>query len=212
MLKHLLVGAVGLSSLALADNRYHPAAPAMPPAPAPVVAVAAFPLPPPPVVTAPAPMVMPAVRNDERGERRDDRLDVLAARSLLREFDLAVSFNDYRALRRLDRQLSAFLNDEVTEAYRECGGRVDRDDRHLVERVNRLQGQLWRLSGRLDRFALDQKRSIFVQAIDLAERDLRNDRHDRFDRRDDGPGRREEDDDRFGRRDGDRRGGHFGRR
>lgn len=186
MLKHLLVGAVGLSSLALADGRTHQAGPvAMPPPP--VATVATYPLPPPPpvMVNAPPPVVLPAVRDDDRREDRNDRLDVFAARALLREYDVAVASNDFRALRRLDFRLAAFLNDELAEArFQERG----RQSRREAERVMELQRQLSRLQGRVDRFALMQKRSVFTQAIDLAERDLRN---NRFDDRDDfGHGRR----------------------
>ena len=54
MLKHLLVGAVGLSSLALADSRRHEARPVAPP-PMPAVVMPAVVPPPPPVTGVPLP-------------------------------------------------------------------------------------------------------------------------------------------------------------
>ncbi|MBL8941332.1 MAG: hypothetical protein JNM69_42695 [Archangium sp.] len=163
MLKHLLVGAVGLSSLALADGRRHEAVP-VPTAPMPAVVMPAAP---PPPVTVVAPM---------REERRDDRFDVRTANRLLREFDFAVASRDERALRRLDARFAEFISQELAELRVGGRGRFDRSDRRTVEQLLSLQRQLDRLQGRVDRFALNQKRSVFSQAAAIAERDLRDDR------------------------------------
>lgn len=167
MLKHLLVGAVGLSSLALADSRRHEAMPVAPP-PMPAVVMPAV-VPPPPV-TAVAP---------QRDDRRDDRFDVRAANQLLREFDFAVAARDERALRRLDARFADFISQELAELRVSGRGRFGRDDRRTAEQLVMLQRQLDRLQGRVDRFALNQKRNLFNEAAAIAERDLRDNRFER---------------------------------
>lgn len=169
MLKHLLVGAVGLSSLALADSRRHQAVP-VPPPPAPVVMTAVVP---------PPPVTSPFVREDRR-ERLDDRFDVRTANVLLREFDIAVATRDERALRFIDARMAEFIGQELAEARLERRGRFDREERRTIEQLVGLRRQLDRLQGRVDRFALAQKRSVYSQAAEIAERDLRDDRSDRF--------------------------------
>lgn len=168
MLKHLLVGAVGLSSLALADSRRHEARPVAPP-PMPAVVMPAV-VPPPPPVTAVAPL---------RDDRRDDRFDVRTANQLLREFDFAVATRDERALRRLDARFADFISQELAELRVSGRGRSGRDDRRTAEQLVMLQRQLDRLQGRVDRFALNQKRNLFNEAAAIAERDLRDDRFGR---------------------------------
>lgn len=174
MLKHLLVGAVGLSSLALADSRRHEAVP-VPPPPRPAVVMPAVVVPPPPVMAV-APM------RDDRRENRDDRFDVRTADALLRQFDFAVASRDERALRSMDARFADFIRQELAELRVEGRRRFDREDRRTVEQLVGLQRQLERLRGRVDRFALNQKRSLFSQAAAIAERDLRDDRGRQFDR------------------------------
>lgn len=157
MLKHLLAGAVGLSSLALADSRRQEGAPVPPPPPGAVVR---------PAVVQP-PVVSPA------GALRDDRFDVRAGKRLLREFDLAVATRDVRSLRRIDAQFSRFIEQELAELQT---GRFDREDRRTAEQLVRLDRQLGRLQGRIDHFSLNQKRGVFMQAVAIAERDLRDER------------------------------------
>lgn len=167
MLKHLLVGAVGLSSLALADSRGHEAVP-VPPPPMPAVVM--------PAVVPPPPALAVTSARDDRRERRDDRFDVRVANTLLREFDFAVASRDERALRRLDARFADFITQELAELRIGHRGRVDHADRRTFEQLLGLQRQLDRLQGRVDRFALNQKRSVFSQAAAIAERDLRDGR------------------------------------
>ena len=176
MLKHLLVGAVGLSSLALADSRRHEAVP-VPPPPRPAVVMPAVVVPPPPVMAV-APM------RDDRRQNRDDRFDVRTANMLLREFDFAVASRDERSLRRIDARFADFISQELAELRVGRRGRFDRDDRRTVEQLVSLQRHLDRLQGRVDRFALIQKRNLFSQAASIAEQDLRDNRGREFDRED----------------------------
>lgn len=165
MLKHLLVGAVGLSSLALADSRRHEAEP-VPPPPRPGVVM--------PAVVPPPPMMAVASMRDGRRETRDDRLDVRTANVLLREFDFAVASRDERALRRIDARFADFISEELAELRVGRRGRVDREERRTFEQLVGLQQQLDRLQGRVGRFALNQKRIVFSQVAAIAERDLRD--------------------------------------
>lgn len=179
MLKHLLVGAVGLSSLALADSRRHEAVP-VPPPPVTAVVMPAV-LPPPPVMNVPP---MRDDRREDRRENRDDRFDVRTANVLLREFDFAVASRDERSLRRIDARFADFISQELAELRVGGRGRFGRDDRRTVEQLVSLQRHLDRLQGRVDRFALIQKRNLFSQAAAIAEQDLRDNRGRDFDRDD----------------------------
>lgn len=174
MLKHLLVGAVGLSSLALADSRRHEAVP-VPPPPRPAVVMPAVVVPPPPVMAV-APM------HDDRRENRDDRFDVRAANALLRQFDFAVASRDERALRHIDARFADLISQELAELRGGGRGRFDREDRRTAEQLVSLQRQLERLQGRVGRFALNQKRNLFAQVAAIAEQDLRDNRGRQFDR------------------------------
>lgn len=165
MLKHLLVGAVAVSSLAFADSRYHQAVPVAPP--------------PPPANVLPA-VIVPEARGGDR-MTRDDRVDVRTAQVLMREFETAVAYRDERAMRRIDARFAVLLDGELAEARSEGRGRFDRDDRRSVELLMNLRRQLERVQGRVDRFAVNQKRSVYAQVTAIAERDLRDNRFDRHD-------------------------------
>lgn len=162
MLKHLFVGAVGLSSLAFANPYRHPAVPVQQPAPVVIAVPAVRPPPPPPPAFGP--------RVEDSREDRDDRFDVRRANVLLREFDLAVARRDFRALRNVDARFENFLDQELAEA------RFSRD-RRIAQNVMTVQRQLSRLTGRLDPHALNQKRSLYSRAVAIAEQDLRDNRN-----------------------------------
>lgn len=159
MLKHLFVGAVGLSSLAFANPYRHQAVPVQQPVP--VMAVPA-------VQQVPPPAFGPRVEDSR--EDRDDRFDVRRANMLLREFDLAIARRDVRALRRVEARFENFLDQELAEA------RFSRD-RRIAQNVMTVQRQLSRLTGRIDPHALNQKRSLYSRAVAIAEQDLRDNRH-----------------------------------
>lgn len=168
MLKHLFVGVVGLSSLALSNPYRHPAVPVQMTPPVMAVPAVQQPLPPPPAFG-------PPVREDL--ENRDDRFDVRRANMLLREFDLAVARRDVRGLRRVEARFENFLDQELAEA------RFSRD-RRIAQNVMNVQRQLSRLTGRIDPHALNQKRSLYSRAVAIAEQDLRDNRsHGGFGRR-----------------------------
>ena len=113
MLKHLLVGAFTLSSLAFAAPPMH----------------GAVPLPPPPPAARHAPI------------RMDD--DTRQATALLRAFDDATSRRDVRAIRVVDMQFGAFLQSELREARVQRGNRntVYRLTR-IESELARLQGRI----------------------------------------------------------------------
>ena len=113
MLKHLLVGAFTLSSLAFAAPPMH----------------GAVPLPPPPPAARHAPI------------RMDD--DTRQATALLRAFDDATSRRDVRAIRAVDMQFGAFLQSELREARVQRGNRntVYRLTR-IESELARLQGRI----------------------------------------------------------------------
>ncbi|MDP3236092.1 MAG: hypothetical protein Q8N26_25110 [Myxococcales bacterium] len=169
MLKHLFVGAVGLSSLAFANPYRHPAVPVHQPAP--VIAVPAVRPPPPP----PPPPAF-GLRRQDAQENRDDRFDVRRAHMLMREFELAVARRDVRALRNVEARFENFLDQELAEA------RFSRD-RRIAQNVMNVQRQLSRLTGRIDPHALTQKRGLYSRAVAIAEQDLRDNRQGGFGRR-----------------------------
>ncbi len=161
MLKHLFVGAVGLSSLAFANPYRHPAVPVHQPAP--VIAVPAVrPPPPPPQAFGP--------RMQDAQENRDDRFDVRRANMLMREFDMAMARRDVRELRNIEARFENFLDQELAEA------RFSRD-RRIAQNVMNVQRQLSRLTGRIDPHALNQKRGLYSRAVAIAEQDLRDNRN-----------------------------------
>lgn len=150
MLKHLLVGTLTLSSLALAYPPVHGAVPVAPPPPrqGPVVA------PPPP---------QGAIRFDDR--RFDDRRfdDRRRASELLRAFDDAAARRDVRAIRHVDRQFDLFLQQELREARRTRGGRG------VLHRLNRIESELQRLQGRLNPRSINARRDLYVELVRLAD-------------------------------------------
>lgn len=176
MLKPMLVGAFALSSLALA-------------APAPAAHQAR------PVVVPPPPpaAVVHDARNDQR-QLSDDRFDALQATQLLRDFDVAANRRDARAMRNVDAQFNLFLSQEVREArvelaqaqreYRRDGyNRRDGNDtlraQRTLDQLVGLQRQMVRLTGRVDRWSVSQKRDLYRQAATIAQRELRQDRGER---------------------------------
>ncbi len=203
MLKHLLVGAVGLSSLALADGRTHqgrderpsppvvvvpaPAPLVTPPAPLPAVVYGGQAM---PYGSVPPPPPMQQERGfDGRGGRMGDLGDVREVNALLADFERAVAMRDGRSLRGLEFRFDAFIGQELAECSH---GRFDRSAARLMN----VQRRLSRLQGRLDFGAINQKRALYREVADIAARDLRNEREEH--RRDDGRGF--ERGERFGRR------------
>ncbi len=110
----------------------------------------------------------------QRQDLRGDRFDVAQGRRLLRDFDNASARRDVRGLRVVDQQFASFINEELNEA---------RSDRTTTRQLLNLQTQLTRLSGRFDARALQAKRQVYENAVNIAERDLRGSRNDRFARR-----------------------------
>lgn len=154
MNKLLVAAALSISSLAFAGPM-HGARPVAPRSP------------PPPVV--------------QNNEARGDRFDVAQGRRLLRDFDHASARRDGRALRMVEQQFASFINEELNESRRE--ERFDRRERSTTRQLMNLQSQLTRLSGRFDARALQAKRQVYETAVNIAERDLRDSRSDRFARR-----------------------------
>ncbi|MFZ5441785.1 MAG: hypothetical protein ACOZQL_17410 [Myxococcota bacterium] len=115
MLKHLLVGAFTLSSLAFAGP--HGAAPVAP--------------------AAGAPSFFEG-RSDR--EQRDDRRDLRKAERLLAAFDDALARRDGRALSEVERRFERYLADERAEARfdRRLSRRLD----ELDFRLQRLSGRM----------------------------------------------------------------------
>ncbi len=115
---------------------------------------------------------------------RDDRFDVAQGRMLLRELDLSRR-NPYAA-RDLDRRIMAFIQAELAESRRdsrsEFGRRERREERDSSRQLSRILSAYSRVEGRFGR-ALAEKRQLLSEAIDIAERDLRDGRPDRFSRR-----------------------------
>jgi hypothetical protein len=140
-LKHLLVGALTLSSLAFAYPPVHGAAPVAPPPPR----VAPIAVPPPP---------QGAIRYDN---------DTRRASELLRAFDDATARRDLRTLAHVDRQFGAFLQQELREA------RMDRGGRGVLKRLNRIDSELARLQGRMNPRTLSAKRALYVELVQLAD-------------------------------------------
>lgn len=174
MLKHLFVGAVLVSSVALAGPGSYSAAP-LSPAPPPGSAVR----------HGPAPGMGPS-------SRVDDRLDARRASQLLEQFEMAAAQRDRRAMRRVDAQFQAFVDQELAEARRELArgqrgfshGRSGRrasafDARRDVYELENLQRQLDRVAGRVDRRSVYEKRTLYAQARTLAERELAENGHRR---------------------------------
>ncbi len=162
MFKKLLVGAaLTVSSLSFAGPM-HRARPVTPP---------------PPPRTSPMP----------RNEVASDRFDVEQGRRLLRSYDFAMSRRDVRTLSSLDPQIANFINAELAESRREARfdrGRERREERTATRQLTNLQNKLSRLYGRYDARAVNEKRRLLQDAVDIAQRDLFDARRDnRFARR-----------------------------
>lgn len=167
MFKNLLVGAaLTVSSFAFAGPM-HGAAP---------VAQAPMRVPPPPANP---------VAYGNTYEVRGDRFDVQQGYSLLRSYDAASARRDMRTLSMLDGQIANFINAELAESRRE--GRFDRRERReenaTARQLTNLQNKLSRLYGRFDVRSVNTKRALLSDAVNIAERDLRDARQDRRDDR-----------------------------
>lgn len=140
MLKHMLVGAFAISSLALAAP--HGARPAQNPN-----------------------------QMNNNGGRADDRFDAARANTLLRDYDFAISSRDMNRARNVEFQFSALINQELNESRREARG--NRNERNEVGRLYGIQSQLSRLQGRMDRRATRERRELFAQVVQLANKEAR---------------------------------------
>lgn len=120
-------------------------------------------------------------------EARADARDVSEGRQLLRELDRVTARRDFRAVRTLDARIEGFIEAELAESRREAKGERDRgerrEERASTQQLKRLLGALHRVDGRFHPYAMAEKRRILVEAVNLAERDLRDARQDRFSRR-----------------------------
>ncbi|MGV3621049.1 MAG: hypothetical protein ACO1OB_09535 [Archangium sp.] len=114
-------------------------------------------------------------------EVRSDRFDVQQGYSLLRSYDTASARRDARSLSMLDGQIANFINAELNESRRE--GRFDRRENNTARQLTNLQNKLSRLYGRYDVRSVNTKRSLLSDAVNIAERDLRDARQDRRDDR-----------------------------
>lgn len=116
---------------------------------------------------------------------QNDRFDVAQGRMLLRELDMARR-NPY-AMRDLDLRIRAFIEAELAESRRdsrsEFGRRERREERDSSRQLSRILSAYARVEGRFGGRALAEKRQLLSEAIDVAERDLRDGRPDRFSRR-----------------------------
>jgi hypothetical protein len=116
-----------------------------------------------PVAPPPPPRQGPiAAPPPPQGAIRFDN-DTRQASRLLREFDEATARRDVRAIAHVDRQFGAFLQQELREARMERGGRG------LSNRLNRIDSELLRLQGRMNRRALDARRDLYVELVRLAD-------------------------------------------
>lgn len=108
-------------------------------------------------------------------EARSDRFDVAQGRMLLRELDGARF--DRRAQVSLDHRIAAFIDAELAES------RSNRRERRDLRELTRLQLEFSRVHGRFDRRAVAEKRRVLLDAVNIAERDLRSGAGERFSRR-----------------------------
>jgi len=152
MLKHILVAALTLSSLAMAGPAMNAPRPVTPPAPR-----ASWPVP-----------AHPAVR-----PMNDDRLDALRARQLLAQFDIALKRHDFRDVQAVDLQFGRYLASEIEEARRELRfehGR-DRSSARELSRLESLSSQLASLQGRMSPRGVSARRQIYAGLAGLAQRE-----------------------------------------
>jgi hypothetical protein len=150
MLKHFIVAAVSLSSLAFAGP--HGARPVLvPPPPAPVVAQSPY------VVSGPY------------YGNGGDHADVARARTLVGELNSAIARRDFRRVQLLDNQMQAFMQSELAESQGIYGRG---DNRSTVRQIRSLKNQLASLNGRLDPIAMQSRRSLYNQAVSVAMSDV----------------------------------------
>jgi hypothetical protein len=112
------------------------------------------------------------------GVQQNDAFDVQQGYRLLSELDFATARRDVRMLNRLDSRIANFINAELNESQR-----FDRRSHRETQRLSRLLFTFQRLDGRFDPRALAEKRRVLTEAVNLAERDLREARPSRFSRR-----------------------------
>jgi hypothetical protein len=93
----------------------------------------------------------------------DDRFDGLRGNQLLRDFDAAAARRDFRALSALDNRFNDLLRDELGEAGRGRGERVKRNQ------LSAIASQLEWLQGRMDRRALNARRTLYAELVELAQ-------------------------------------------
>lgn len=150
MLKHLIVAAVSLSSLAIAGpHRAQPVA--VPPPPAPVMAP------------------VPDVARGPFFGASSERSDVARAQRLVNELDNALARREFRRVQLLDNQMQAFLQSELAESQGVYG---HRDHRGAIRQVRALQSQLASLSGRFDWYSMQSRRNVYNQAVSVAMSDV----------------------------------------
>ena len=119
-------------------------------------------------------------------EVRSDSFDVRQGHQLLRELDMVTARRDFRSVRMLDARIASFIRAELAEAHGEVRmerGRERREERQSARQLTRLLNDLQRVEGRMQPYAMAEKRRILVEAVNIAERDLRDARQDRFGRR-----------------------------
>jgi hypothetical protein len=154
MLKHLLVGAVFSSSVALAGTGYQ---------------------------SPPPPPGMAMHQGPQGNSKADDRIDAMRASRLLSEFEAAAAGHDRRAMASVDARFQEFVNQEIAEVRMERGRNRWRggETQRTVNQLEDLQRQVARLAGRVDRRSVNQKRTLYTQANSLAQAELRDFGHRR---------------------------------
>lgn len=137
---------------------------------------------------------MPHGESMRHEERQGDRRDLRQAEEQLRRFEEARSRNDFRALKTMDGQVLASLDNDIRENNREASdahrqarmergpGRHDLDERakeldRIVRQEKDLRSKYARLSGRVDPRSLDRKHDLLQQIVTLSQEQLRLQRH-----------------------------------
>lgn len=114
-------------------------------------------------------------------ERRDDRRDARTLQVLLAEYDGARERRDRGTLRNVEQQVRYAIASELAESGQELNQarrgprRVAFRERATLERYAQIQARFGALEGRMGRRALDEKRSLIVELVDLARAELRED-------------------------------------
>jgi len=151
MLKHFIVAAVSLSSLAFAGPNHGARPVSVPPPPAPIVAN--------------TPYVVGGPYYGNGG----DHADVARARTLVGELNAAIARRDFRRVQLLDNQMQAFMQSELAESQGIYGRQ---DNRRTVRQIRSLKAQLSSLAGRFDPIAMQSRRSLYDGAVSVAMNDL----------------------------------------